>query len=291
MPRTAPGASGVDRRTARRARRRPRCRAPRSASARRPRERVGRGRASVRVTLTALGARAHAAHSPKMSTTCSASLKPCMRGGAVRPLLDVGRLDLDGQSARAADQVVVVARGRARAVEALALRDSAASRRRPARRVRRGRGRRWPGRCRCSRRAASRAGSARSRSRARRRALRARARAARCCAGAMARSSDRRALARLLASRSRHGMRGRHVTAVRRRAADDAADEVDDERDGRDVRAHREGADDREEDAADGRDEAEQRGASSGTASGPVATRIAAAAGVDQRAPSPAVRR
>ncbi len=38
-----------------------------------------------------------------------------------RPLLDVGRLDLDGQSARAADQVVVVARARARAVERFAL--------------------------------------------------------------------------------------------------------------------------------------------------------------------------
>ena len=83
----------------------------------------GRG-CQARITprhARSLGSAAHAAHSPKMSTTCSASLKPCCGGGLARPLLDVGRLDLDRQPARAADQVVVVAARRARAVEALAV--------------------------------------------------------------------------------------------------------------------------------------------------------------------------
>ena len=44
-----------------------------------------------------------------------------LRGGALRPLLDRVGLDLDGDAARSADQVVVVAAGLAGAEQVLAL--------------------------------------------------------------------------------------------------------------------------------------------------------------------------
>ena len=160
--------------------------------------------------------RAQAAQSPKMSTTCSASREAVQRGGALRPLLDVGRLDLDGQPARAADQVVVVPGRRAGAVEALAL--GALQRVGLALRGESGERAVDGGQADAGVLVAQRGvqASARSRSRWRRRAPRAPARAATCSAARPWPGFYRRALCRRLDGCRRGAVMPRLVTRPRR---------------------------------------------------------------------------
>ena len=172
-----------------------------------------------------------------------------LRGDRARPLLDVVRFDLDRQAAGAADQVMVVAAGRARAVEALALvlqRVGFAFDREVGERAVDG------GEPDDARRlAARRAATARSRTPRRYRAPRAPLRAATCCASCS------------------------HALTLRVRRA--WTGDVDHERDRRDVRADRQRTAEGEQDAAHGRHEPEGQ-LSSGTTIGDELNRIAAAA-------------